>query len=116
MEATARSVAKHDVLGDAGRRGLLLPRLGGTRRQAVDGGVAGRRQFAEAGQFDLAEATEYLAELAGRPRPEEQERRQVPRQPDARLDVLVRANTLANASVQQFAEALTDKAAAGCAW
>ncbi len=69
-------------------------------------------RFAQAGTFDLAVATDLLTDaqtalgLSSKDAVENQENL-------IRVsDVLVGANTLANASVQQFAEALTNKAAA----
>jgi len=69
-------------------------------------------KFAQAGAFDLALATDLLTDaqtalgLSSKDVKENQENL-------IRVgDVLVKANTLANASVQQFSEALTNKAAA----
>lgn len=69
-------------------------------------------QFAQAGAFDLAVATDLLTDaqtalgLSSKDAVENQKNL-------IRVsDVLVGANTLANASVKQFAEALTNKAAA----
>lgn len=69
--------------------------------------------FAAAGQFDLQIATDLLTDaqsalgLSSKNVAENEENL-------VRVsDVLVKANTLANASVQQFSEALTNRAAAG---
>jgi len=69
-------------------------------------------KFAQAGAFDLATATDLLTDaqtalgLSSKDAKENQENL------IKVSDVLVKANTLANASVQQFSEALTNKAAA----
>jgi len=72
-------------------------------------------KFAQAGTFNLADATDLLTDaqtalgLSSKDVKENQENL-------VRLsDVLVGANTLANASVRQFSEALTNKAAAALA-
>jgi len=81
--------------------------LSASQKELVD--VA---RFAQAGQFDLATATTLLADaqkalgLSSENLVEDQ--KQLVRV----SDVLVRANTLANANVQQFSEALTNEAAA----
>lgn len=69
-------------------------------------------KFAEAGQFDMKRATELLTDAQsalglsiGTTAEKEENLIRV-------SDVLVKANTLANASVEQFAESLTNKAAA----
>jgi len=69
-------------------------------------------QFAQAGMFDMALATDLLTDAQsalGLTVPDVAQNLQNM----ARVsDVLVKANTLANASVQQFSEALTNKAGA----
>lgn len=68
-------------------------------------------QFAQAGMFDMATATDLLTDAQsalGKTMEDPQENMEEM----ARLsDILVKANTLANASVEQFSEALTNKAA-----
>ncbi len=62
-------------------------------------------EFAQAGLFDMARATDLLTDSASALGLEVEEYTRL-------SDVLVKANTIANASVEQFAESLTTKAAA----
>jgi len=62
-------------------------------------------QFAQAGAFDLATATDLLTDAQSALGLETKDLVKV-------SDVLVKANTLANASVEQFSESLTQKAGA----
>lgn len=62
-------------------------------------------KFAQAGMFDMAQATDLLTDAQSALGLESKDLVRV-------SDVLVKANTLANASVQQFSEALTNGAAA----
>jgi TP901 family phage tail tape measure protein len=70
-------------------------------------------KFAQAGMFDMARATDILTDaqsalgLTIRDNAEENQKNMT-----KLSDILVKANTLANASVEQFGEALTTKAAA----
>lgn len=69
-------------------------------------------KFAQAGNFDLATATSLSADaqsaLGMRSKDTAENLRQLTRV----TDILVKANTLANATTQQFSEALTNKAGA----
>jgi len=69
-------------------------------------------QFAQAGMFDMARATELLTDAQSALGLTVKDSQQNMLNMTRVGDVLVRANTLANASVQEFSEALTRKAAA----
>ena len=69
-------------------------------------------RFAQAGAFDLSTATDLLTDAQTALGLSSKDAAKNQRNLVKVSDVLVKANTLANASVQQFAEALTSKAAA----
>jgi TP901 family phage tail tape measure protein len=68
--------------------------------------------FAQAGQFDLARATDLLTDAQSALGMAADDTAENLQNMIRVSDVLVRANTLANASVEQFSEALTQKAGA----
>jgi len=68
-------------------------------------------QFAQAGMFDLATATDLLTDAQSALGLTVSDAEQNFENLTRVADVLVRANVLANASVQQFSEALTNRAA-----
>lgn len=68
--------------------------------------------FAQAGNFELSLATDLLTDAQSALGLSVKDNIQNMRNMDRVSDVLVKANTLANASVQQFSEALTNKAGA----
>lgn len=69
-------------------------------------------KFATAGQFDMARATDLLTDAQSALGLTVKDSTQNMENMAEVSDVLVKANTLANASVQQFSEALTTKAGA----
>lgn len=69
-------------------------------------------KFAQAGMFDLALATDLVTDAQSALGLSVKDTDQTLRNMTRVADVLVRANTLANASVRQFSEALTNKAGA----
>lgn len=69
-------------------------------------------QFAQAGMFDMARATDLLTDAQSALGKTVKDAGQNLKNMTKLGDQLVKANTLANASVEQFAEALTNKAAA----
>lgn len=69
-------------------------------------------KFAQAGMFDMATATDLLTDAQSALGLTVQDAEQNMKNMARVGDVLVKANTLANASVRQFSEALTTKAAA----
>lgn len=96
---------------ELGRAYFFMASAGMTAAQSVRslGLVA---KFAQAGQFDLALATDLLTDAQTALRMTSSDAAKS-MQNLARIgDVLVKANTLANATVQQFSEALTNKAGA----
>lgn len=69
-------------------------------------------KFAQAGMFDMRQATDLLTDAQSALGLTVDDAQQNLKNMTRVADVLVKANTLANASVQQFSEALTNKAAA----
>ena len=69
-------------------------------------------KFAQAGMFDMATATDLATDAQSALGLSSKDAQENLRNLTRVTDVLVKANTLANASVQQFAEALTTKAGA----
>jgi len=69
-------------------------------------------KFAQAGMFDMATATDLATDAQSALGLTVQDAQQNMQNLTRVTDVLVKANTLANASVQQFSEALTTKAGA----
>jgi len=113
MEDVAKTISEETIFSAKELAGAyyFLASAGMNAEQSVAalGDVA---RFAQAGAFDLATATDLLTDaqtalgLSSKNAAENQENL-------LRIsDVLVKANTLANASVQQFSEALTNRAAA----
>ena len=69
-------------------------------------------KFAQAGAFNMAQATDLLTDAYSALGPAIQKTGDLVTDMTSLSDILVKANTLANASVQQFSEALTSEAAA----
>jgi TP901 family phage tail tape measure protein len=69
-------------------------------------------EFAQAGNFNLALATDLLTDAQTALGLSSKDTAKSMKEMNRVSDVLVKANTLANASVQQFSEALTNKAGA----
>ena len=113
MAETARVISEETTFSAAelAKAYYFLASAGMNAEQSVAalGTVA---KFAQAGAFDLARATDLLTDaqtaLGLSSKNAEINQRNLIRV----ADVLVKANTLANASVEQFSEALTNKAAA----
>ena len=114
MEGTARGIAKTTTFSatQAAEAYYFLASAGLDAQQSM-AALPGVAKFAEAGQFDLAQATEHLADAQAALGLKTKNATQYLANQTRVSDVLVRANVLANASTQQFAEALTNKAAAG---
>lgn len=113
MEATAREVSKTTTVSanESAKAYYYLASAGYSAAQAISA-LPTVAKFAEAGQFNLQLATDLLTDaqsalgLATKDVAENEENL-------VRVsDVLVKANTLANASVQQFSESLTNRAGA----
>ena len=71
--------------------------------------------FAAAGAFDMATATDLLTDSLSALGKSSDDAREYAKNLEWLGDVIVKSNTLANASVQQFAEALTEKSAGAMA-
>lgn len=113
MAQAARDLAKDTVfsaneLGDAY---YYLASAGMDAEQSI-GALPQVAAFATAGQFDLALATDLLTDAQSALGLSSEDAAENLENMTRVGDVLVKANTLANASVQQFSEALTNKAAA----
>ena len=113
MSDAAREVAKTTTFSanEAAESYFFLASAGLDAAQSI-AALPKVAQFAQAGMFDMATATDLLTD-AQSALGLTSEDTGVNLANMARLsDVLIKANTLANASVQQFSEALTNKAAA----
>lgn len=113
MSEAAREVAKTTTFSaeQAAESFFFLASAGLDAEQSI-GALPAVAQFAQAGMFDMALATDLLTDaqsalglVSSDTETNLQEMVRV-------SDVLVKANTMANASVQQFSEALTNRAGA----
>lgn len=112
METTARDIAVHSKTGadELARSYYYLASAGLSAEQSIASlGVV--EKFAVAGAFDMAKATDLLTDAQSALGLSFKDPVANMREMKRLSDVLVRANTLANASVQQFSEALTHKGA-----
>ena len=111
MERTAIDVARTTVYSAAevAKAYYYLASAGLSATQSV-AALAQVTQFAQAGMFDLALATDLLTDAQSALGLKSASSYDNMRNMARVADVLVKANTLANASVQQFSEALTHKA------
>lgn len=113
METTAREVAKSSTFGatQAAQAYYFLVSAGMDAAQSM-AALPQVAAFAQAGAFDLARATDLLADaqsaLGLRSKDTAENLASLARV----SDVLVKANILSNASVEQFSESLTNKAGA----
>lgn len=113
MEEAALNVARTTTFSaaEAAEAFFFLASAGLDAEQSI-GALPQVAQFAQAGMFDLATATDLLTDAQsalGLTSKDTQENLENMR---AVSDVLVKANTIANASVQQFSESLTNQGAA----
>ena len=113
MEATARTIATESVtsaeeLADAY---FFLASAGLSAEQSI-GALNTVNLFAIAGQFDMALATDLLTDAQSALGLTVKDTTENMRNMTRISDVLVKANTLANATVQQFSIALTREAGA----
>lgn len=113
LEATAKTVATKSIFSSAelaqGYFYLFSAGKSVEQSQKLLGDVA---RFAQAGQFDLATATTLLADAQSALGLSSQNLAQDQKNLVRVSDVLVKANTIANANVMQFSQALTNDAAA----
>ncbi len=113
MEGAARAIAKTTKFSaaEAAKAYFFLASAGLDAKQSIEA-LPAVAAFAQAGMFDLSTATDLLTDAQsalGLTSKDAQENLMGMKRVS---DVLVKANTLANASVQQFSEALTTKAGA----
>lgn len=113
MERTARDVAKELNISAAeiAEGYFFLASAGLNAAQSVEA-LPQAATFAKAGAFDLATAVDLLTDAQSALGLTVEDTTQNLRNQTRVSDVLVRANTLANATVQQFSESLTNRAGA----
>lgn len=113
MEATARDMSTKSTFAakELAESYFFLASAGMDAAQSIKA-LPVVAAFAQAGAFNLATATDLLTDAQTALGLSSKDAEENQRNLIKVSDVLVKANTLANASVQQFAEALTNKAAA----
>lgn len=113
MEATAHTVAYTSQFSSkqAAEAYFYLASAGMSAQQSLKAMPAVAR-FAQAGNFDLALATDLATDAQSALGLRVEDTEQNLRNLTYVTDVLTKANTLANASIQQFSEAITQKAGA----
>jgi TP901 family phage tail tape measure protein len=111
MSDAARSVATSTSFSasEAAEAFFFLASAGLTAEQSISA-LPKVAQFAQAGQFDLALATDLLTDAQTALGLSSTDATENLANMVRVSDVLVKANTVANASVQEFSEALTEKA------
>jgi|GEM_PF-5951734 len=113
MSAAAREVAKTTTFSAAqAAESFFFLASAGLDAEASIGALPKVAAFAQAGMFDMATATSLLANSQSALGLSSTDTVENLRNLAKVSDVLVKANTLADATTQQFAEALTNKAAA----
>lgn len=114
MADAAREVAKTTTFSaEQAAQSYFFLASAGLDAQASIGAMPMVARFAQAGMFDMALATDLLTDAQSALGLTIRDDAVANMENMARVsDVLVRANTLANATVQQFSEALTNKAGA----
>lgn len=113
LEATARDVGKTTTFSatQAAQAYEFLASAGLTAAQSMSA-LPVVAKFAQAGALDLADATSFLANAQSALGLRSQDAATNMQNMSRVSDVLTKANILADGSVRQFAEALTNKAAA----
>jgi len=113
MTRTAKEVAKDTPFStkDAAEAYFFLGSAGMNATQQI-AALPKVAKFAQAGNFDLALATDLLTDAQSALGLTSKDTAENMRNMTRVADVLVKANTIANASVQQFSESLTNKAGA----
>lgn len=113
MERRAREVRKrvNFELDELGEAYFFLASAGLDAEQSMEA-LLPVAEFAKAGMFDLATATDLATDAQSALGLTVDDAQQNLENMTRVTDVLVKANTLANASVQQFSESLTNRAAA----
>lgn len=113
MAEAAREVGRETRFGadEAAEAYFFLASAGLDAAQSIEA-MPQVAQFAQAGMFDMARATDLLTDAQSALGLTSDDSAENIENMARMSDVLVKANTLANASVEQFSEALTNKAAA----
>jgi TP901 family phage tail tape measure protein len=113
MSDAAREVAKTTKFSatEAAESYFFLASAGLDAKQSIEA-LPRVAAFAQAGNFDMAQATDLLTDAQSALGLASDDAAQHLENMVRASDVLVKANVLANASVQQFSEALTSKAGA----
>ena len=113
MAAAAREVAKSTTFSasEAAESYFFLASAG-LDAEASIAALPKVAAFAQAGMFDMAQATDLLTDAQSALGLSSDDAAENLENMSGLADVLVKANTLANASVEQFSSALTTKAAA----
>lgn len=113
MEQAARDVGKTTTFSaaEAGDAFYYLASAGLSAEQSV-AALGDVSKFAQAGAFDLATATDLATDAQSALGLSAEDAAENQRNLNRVMDVLVKSNQLANASVEQFSSALTNKAAA----
>lgn len=113
MEAMARSIARDGITSasDLAESYYFLASAGMDAEQSI-ASLAHVEKFAVAGAFNMARATDLLTDAQSALGLTSKDVATNQRNLVRVSDVLVKANTLANASVEQFSESLTNKAGA----
>lgn len=113
MSDAAREVAKQTTFSaeQAAESYFFLASAGLNAEQSISA-LPEVAKFAQAGMFDMATATDLLTDAQSALGLTSDDTAENLANMTNLSDVLVKANTLANASVSQFSEALTNKAAA----
>jgi TP901 family phage tail tape measure protein len=113
MAAAAREVAKSTTFSAAeAAESYFFLASAGLDAEASIAALPKVAAFAQAGMFDMAQATDLLTDAQSALGLSSDDAAENLANMSGLADVLVKANTLANASVEQFATALTTKAAA----
>jgi len=113
MAEAAREVAKATTFSadQAAESFFFLASAGLDAEQSI-GAMPKVAQFAQAGMFDMAQATDLLTDAQSALGLSSDDTATNLENMVELSDMLVKSNTLANATVQEFSEALTNKAAA----
>lgn len=113
MEETAKQISTESVtaIRDLAESYFFLASAGLTAEQSI-AALSKVEKFAVAGAFDMAKATDLLTDAQSALGLTVDDSVQNMENMVRISDVLIRANTLANASAEQFSKALTNKAAA----
>jgi TP901 family phage tail tape measure protein len=113
MSDAAREVAKTTTFSaEQAAESYFFLASAGLDAEASIGALPVVANFAQAGMFDMATATDLLTDAQSALGLTSEDTAENLENMAGLGDVLVKANTLANASVAQFSEALTNKAAA----